>query len=129
VGLLARRLRQSASDGDDLSLSESSALARLERGGPSTASALAQREQIRPQSMGAIVGSLEARGYVERRPDPADGRQMVVSITKAGVRTLRSRRNQRTERLASVLAAEFSAEEVEQLERAIPLLERLAQSI
>lgn len=129
VALLARRFRQSGTDDNALSISESSVLARLERAGPSTASALAQRERIRPQSMGAIVASLEAREYIERRSDPDDGRQMVVSITKGGVRTLRSRRNERAERLAAVLAAEFSPHEVEQLAQAIPLLERLAQNI
>src|SRR5215472_10307855 len=72
IGLLVRRLRQAQPAGD-LTLPESSALARLDRGGPATPSALARLEQISPQSMGATIAALEARALVERHPDPADG--------------------------------------------------------
>jgi DNA-binding MarR family transcriptional regulator len=128
VGLLLRRMRQVQVDGQ-LTLPETSALVRLDRGGPATASALAKVEQISPQSMGATLGGLEARGLVERRPDPEDGRRVVLSVTEAGLQVLRDRRNARTEQLARALAAEFTAAELEQLLAAAPLLERLAQSI
>ncbi|MGH3289745.1 MAG: hypothetical protein ACRDPD_34555, partial [Streptosporangiaceae bacterium] len=45
VGLFKRRLRQMPAEGE-LSLPESSALRRLERGGPATVTALAKAEQI-----------------------------------------------------------------------------------
>src|SRR5580693_2301649 len=99
IGLLLRRLRQAQSDAE-LTLPETSALARLDRGGPATATALARLEQISPQSMGATLGALEARGLVQRRPDPEDGRQSVISVTEAGLQILRNRRDERTERLA-----------------------------
>src|ERR1700759_1111127 len=83
VGLLLRPLRQ-APTGDDLTLPEGSALARLDRYGPSTASELAKREQISPQSMGATTAALEARGLVERTADPDDGRRPILSPTGAG---------------------------------------------
>ena len=69
VGLLLRRLRQ-VPTGDELSLSESAALARLDRGGPATAAALARLEQISPQSMGATLAALETRGMVTPAPTP-----------------------------------------------------------
>jgi DNA-binding MarR family transcriptional regulator len=128
IGLLLRRLRQ-VQAGDDLTLPESSALARLDRGGPTTPGALAKLEQISPQSMGATLAALEARGLVQRRPDPGDGRRAVISATEAGLRTLRDRRNARTQRLAQALSAGFTRPELEQLMAAAPLLERLAQSI
>jgi DNA-binding MarR family transcriptional regulator len=128
IGLLLRRLRQVQAEGE-LTLPESAALTRLDRGGPSTASALARLEQISPQSMGATLGALEARGLVERRPDPGDGRRVLLSVTGAGRQVLQSKRNARTERLAKALAAGFTPSEVRQLEAAAPLLERLAQSI
>ena len=83
TGLLLWRLRQLKAEGE-LTLPESAALARLDRGGPTTAGALARLEQISPQSMGATLGGLEARGLVERRPDPADGRRIVLSLSAAG---------------------------------------------
>jgi DNA-binding MarR family transcriptional regulator len=128
IGLLLRRLRQVQVEGE-LTLPESAALTRLDRGGPSTASALARLEQISPQSMGATLAALEARALVERRPDPGDGRRVLLSVTGAGRQVLQSKRNARTEQLAKALAAGFTPSEVRQLEAAAPLLERLAQSI
>jgi len=128
IGLLVRRLRQVQAEGE-LTLPETSALARLDRGGPATPSALAKLEQISPQSMGATLGALEARGLVERRPDPEDGRQVVISATEAGMAALRNRRNARTEALAQALSTGFTRSELKELMAVAPLLERLAQSL
>jgi len=128
ISLLRRRLRQAPVEGD-LTAPETSALARLDRGGPATSAALARLEQISPQSMGATLGALEVRGLVERRPDPGDGRQAIISLTEAGLRVLRNRRSARTEQLAKALSAGFTRPELEQLMAAAPLIERLAQSL
>ena len=128
VGLLVRRMRQIPVEGE-LTLSETSALARLDRGGPTTPGALAKQEQISPQSMGATLGALEARGLIERAADPADGRRVVMSITAAGLEILRSRRNAKVQQLARALSAEFTPDELDQLAAITPLLERLAQQI
>jgi DNA-binding MarR family transcriptional regulator len=128
IGLLVRRLRQQLAVGE-LSMPETSALGRLDRGGPATPGALAKQEQISPQSMGATIAALEARGLVERRPDPADGRRAVMHLTAAGVQVVRNRRNARAEQLAKALAAEFTPAELRVLAEAAPLLERLAERI
>ena len=128
IGLLLRRMRQQQPDGA-LTLPESAAMTRLNRGGPTTSSALAKLEQISPQSMGATLAGLEARGLVARRPDPADGRRVVLSVTEAGQRILQDKRNARTDQLAQALSARFTADEIRQLAVAAPLLERLAQTI
>ncbi len=128
IGLLLRRVRQAQAEGE-LTAPESAALARLDRGGATTASALAKLEQISPQSMGATLGALEARGLVERRPDPEDGRRAVISVTGAGLEALRDRRNARTAQLAQALSTGFTHSELTQLRAVAPLLERLAQSL
>ncbi len=128
IGLLLRRLRQ-ARDDEELTVPQTSALARLDRGGPATASALARQEQISPQSMGATLAALEALGLVGRGPDARDGRRVVLSLTEAGRRVLRDKRNASTEQLAQALSSGFTAAELGQLWAAVPLLERLAQSI
>ena len=128
VGLLLRRLRQLPADGE-LTLPESAALTRLDRGGPTTASALARLERISPQSIGATLAALETRGLVERRSDPKDGRRVVLSVTEAGRKTMRNRRNARTEHLARALSTGFTRPELDLLTAAAPLLERLALSI
>jgi DNA-binding MarR family transcriptional regulator len=128
VGLFKRRLRQMPAEGE-LSLPESSALRRLERGGPATVTALARAEQISVQSMGATLSTLEARGLVERHPDPADGRRSVMSVTEAGLAALSDKRNARIAQLARALAAGFTPAELGQLMAAAPLIERLAENI
>jgi len=128
IGLLLRRLRQVRVDGE-LSLPESSALVRLDRGGPATPGELAKREQISPQSMGATLAALEGHGLIERHPDPQDGRRAVLSVTGAGREVLRDKRNARTDQLAQALSSGFTPAELRQLMVAAPLLERLAQSI
>src|SRR5215469_18870794 len=114
IGLLRRRLRQVQPEGE-LTLPETSALARLDRGGPATPGALAKLEQISPQSMGATLAALEARGLVERRPDPGDGRRAVMSLTEAGRRVLQDKRTARTAQLAQALSTGFSRAELSQL--------------
>jgi DNA-binding MarR family transcriptional regulator len=128
VGLLVRRLRQVKAQGE-VTLPESSALARLDRGGPTTSGALARLEQISPQSMGATLAALEERGLVERQPDPQDGRRAVISVTDAGRQVMRDRRHESIERLAGALSATFTQAELGQLLTAAPLLERLAQAL
>jgi DNA-binding MarR family transcriptional regulator len=131
LGLLRRRLRQVKAErvDGDVTLPESAALVRLDRGGPTTSSALAKQEQISPQSMGATLAGLEARGLVERQPDPHDGRRAVVSLTDAGRQVLRDRRNAHTELLARALADGFTRAELDVLADAAPLLERLAERL
>jgi DNA-binding MarR family transcriptional regulator len=45
---------------------------------------LAARADMTHQSMSELVAALERRGWVERRPDPTDGRARLVCLTPAG---------------------------------------------
>ena len=128
VGLVVRKLRQAPSPGE-LSLAESSALSRLERGGPATSSDLARVDRISPQSMGVTVAALLDGGLIERNRDPEDGRRIVLSVTEAGRRTLRDKRGARTEHIAAALRDGFTEDELRQLEGASMLLERLAERL
>ncbi|MBB1154228.1 MarR family winged helix-turn-helix transcriptional regulator [Amycolatopsis dendrobii] len=127
VSLIARRLRQSQVTAE-LSLPERSALSRLDRDGPATTAALARAEQITPQAMSSTISGLSARGFVTRDADPADGRQMIVSLTPEGSEVLRARRDARMRQFAASLSSGFSPEELAVLEEAAPLLERLGQT-
>ena len=49
-----------------------------------TVTALAERAGMTKQSMGELVRHLEAHGYVERVPDPGDGRAKLVRATERG---------------------------------------------
>ena len=126
LGRLYRRLRQTNVVGE-MSLPQASVLSLLEREGPATPGVLATRERISPQSMGAILISLEALGLVSRTPDPNDGRCLIISLTEAGLQTVHGARRQKEERLAQALANHFTNEEQQVLIAALPLLERLAR--
>lgn len=46
---------------------------------------LANRAGMTKQAMGQIVDDLERLGYIERTPDPADGRAKIVRFTPTGL--------------------------------------------
>jgi DNA-binding MarR family transcriptional regulator len=45
---------------------------------------LAERAFMTKQSVGEVVSDLEQRGYVERVPDPSDGRAKIIRLTGRG---------------------------------------------
>ena len=45
---------------------------------------LAERAFMTKQSVGEVVSDLEQRGYVERVPDPSDGRAKIIRLTERG---------------------------------------------
>ncbi|MFE0178798.1 MarR family winged helix-turn-helix transcriptional regulator [Streptomyces sp. NPDC059002] len=53
---------------------------------------IAQKLKCEPSNITGIVDRLEARGLVERRPDPADRRVKLAAPTEEGVRVARSLR-------------------------------------
>ena len=129
ISVLVRRVRH-VPVGGGLTMPERTALSRLDRSGPATSSELAREVQITAQAMGATLGALRARGLVERRQDPNDGRRAVLSVTEDGLQALNDKRNARAELIARALAGgAFTPEEVEHLAAAAPLLERLAENI
>jgi DNA-binding MarR family transcriptional regulator len=64
----------SGTDFDDLRPSHGNAMEQLELEDGLRLTDLAARAGITVQSMGELVDDLEAKGYVERRPDPDDRR-------------------------------------------------------
>ena len=121
---LARRLRQMQEGSLDLNLNQLSAMAVLLNSGDQLMGELAAQEKIRPPSMTRIVNSLEARGYVLRRPDPRDHRQCLVALTDSGRDVMLANRLRRDQWLA-VRIAELDPAEREVLRRAVRILEKV----
>ena len=129
VSVLVRRVRQVPAGGG-LTMPERTALATLDRSGPTTSAALARQVQITAQAMGATLGTLRARGLIERHPDPDDGRRVLLKVTEAGAQALKNKRNERAELIAQALTnGAFTPTELAHLAASAPLLERLAQHI
>jgi len=127
VGKLKRRLREESHFGD-LTWSQTSVLSRLDREGPATVTTLARSEGVRPQSMGATVAVLEAAGLVVGAPDPADGRQTILSLTPACVDLVHAARAAREDWLFRSIRANLSHAEQKDLAAGIELLKRIANS-
>lgn len=124
VTRLARRLRQESAG--DITPSQFSALATVERRGPLSLKELADVERVAPPSMTRIAGCLEQRGLVARTVDAADRRVARLAITEAGRALLDQARTARDAYLAVRLRA-MSAEELDILARAVPVLEQLTR--
>ena len=57
-----------------------------------TPGALATRERVRPPSMTRVIASLADLGFVAPTAHPADGRQVLVSVSRAGTDLIEAER-------------------------------------
>ena len=126
VGRLKRRLSEQGSVGD-LTPSQIAVVRRLDSDGPASISALARAEGVRPQSMGATLAALEALGLTQGRPDPADGRQTLISLTPACRERLTQGRAARQDWLTRQIER-LTPEERARLAAAADILRRLSES-
>ncbi|HEV7563090.1 MAG TPA: MarR family transcriptional regulator [Solirubrobacterales bacterium] len=123
----ARRLRQeAAAETNGLTPTSTAALATIERHGPLTPSELAGIERVKRPTMTRTLGCLEREGLVDRTPDPADGRSSLVTINSAGRERLRRLRGRKNAYLARRMR-DLSSEEIETLERAAGILDRMRE--
>lgn len=127
IGRLRRRLRDETQPGD-YNWSQISILGRLDRDGPATVSSLARAEDMRPQSMGAIVASLQAAGLISAAPHPTDGRQTLLTITDACRDLVRNHRAAREDWLSKAIQSKLSTDEQHALAHGVELLKRLVDS-
>jgi DNA-binding MarR family transcriptional regulator len=104
------------------------ALATLEKSGQMRARDLAERLSITAASMSRLVEALEEGGWIDREPDPEDGRAQLLSISGAGRETLRKMRVEGTGDLADAIRALPDAERT-QLAAALPVLVRLSDEL
>jgi DNA-binding MarR family transcriptional regulator len=84
---VARRMREAAREALapwDVTPAQARALGTLLRAGPLRLGDLAEALRIAPRSATEVVDALEARGMVERGPDPADRRATLVAPTAHG---------------------------------------------
>jgi DNA-binding MarR family transcriptional regulator len=132
IGRVARRIRQvyaASGPADESSFTELAILSRLDSGGSVTPTDLAKAERITPQVVGTALTDLAARGFVDRRKDPLDGRRLIVTITNIGRTALDARTEAVTMRLAEALGEGFTAGELRRIDDVLPLLNRLAERL
>lgn len=121
---LRRRLREVAT-ADDLTPPQTSVLIRLVKDGPASTSELAGAERVRPQSMATTLSGLDRHGLIQRKPDPADGRRQVITLTQRGRRHAEIDRKVREEWLVQAIQDQYTEPERQVINEALSLLERL----
>ncbi|MFG1815092.1 MarR family winged helix-turn-helix transcriptional regulator [Kribbella sp. NPDC049174] len=80
-----------------------SVLHTLSRGGPMRLTDLLKTEQLKQPALTSLVAKLEQDGLIERRPDPTDGRAMLLSLTREGRQIVHSRHANRVARLTDLV--------------------------
>ncbi len=70
--------------GEPVSVAEAHALMELARDAPLSQNDLVARLQLVKSTVSRCVSLLEARGWIERRRDPHDGRAVAVWLTPSG---------------------------------------------
>ena len=99
---VARRLRDTSQETLapwDIYPAQLRALRMLRRHGVMRLSELSDRLRIAPRSATEVVDALEARGLVQRRPDPGDRRATLVEVTSDGGSVLDAIRGSEAERV------------------------------
>jgi len=80
-----------------------SVLATLQQMGPQRMTAIARHLGIGKPTLSRQLSTLEARGFIEKATDPADGRAQMVSLTNEGRARLESAQGDRAERYLQML--------------------------
>ncbi|MGW4354103.1 MarR family winged helix-turn-helix transcriptional regulator [Nocardia sp. NPDC004582] len=120
---LTRHLRGRRADAQ-ISLTQLSALATLNREGAMTPGALAAKERVQPPSMTRVIASLSEMDLVERNPHPTDGRQIIVSLSDAG-RALIADENQAREAWMTDQLGQLTPGQVGVLREAVGIMKQI----
>ncbi|MGU3496534.1 MarR family winged helix-turn-helix transcriptional regulator [Xanthobacteraceae bacterium A53D] len=90
VGFLLRQVMQRHTIifgtrlGEDLTATQWAALAKLAEKGPCSQNLLGRHTAMDAATIKGVVDRMVKRGFVETRPDPEDGRRLVVALTGEG---------------------------------------------
>ncbi|WP_349640210.1 MarR family winged helix-turn-helix transcriptional regulator [Saxibacter everestensis] len=102
---LQRTLRSvNAARLSDLGVALEGVLRYVGEGGESRASAVAARLGVGAPALSRQIADLEERGLVVRRPDPADGRAHLLSLSETGRGYLAEVERRRAETIQELLA-------------------------
>jgi DNA-binding MarR family transcriptional regulator len=124
---LLKRQADTLKDKNSPSPSEQSVLVWLDDKGSMSPRALADAQQVRPQTMQQTLDSLERRRWIKRANHPTDRRQILFSLSASGRKALLKGREQRQAWLVGELS-KLTAEERRTIIAALGILERFFQN-
>ncbi|HEX5542720.1 MAG TPA: MarR family transcriptional regulator [Micromonospora sp.] len=100
---VATRRRIMAASGINLSLGDYTLLAQLSHRGPERLSVMAELMGVDKSTLTPPAKRLEARGLIERSPDPSDARAQLVKVTRAGRLAIRKLWQARAQAVAELM--------------------------
>jgi DNA-binding MarR family transcriptional regulator len=109
------------------SQSEHTVMVWLDDKGAMTPRALADAQNVRPQTMQQTLDALERRRFITRADHPTDRRQILISLSAAGRKALAKGRAARQAWLVGELGA-LSARELKTVIDALGIIERFLQT-
>ena len=124
---LSRLVRRISPSGGH-SATSYSALSSLNRHGEARLTELAAYEGVSQPTMTQVVTRLRNEGLIAQKPDPSDGRAVLVGITDAGRETLAHRRATRAANIAGLLD-QLDPAERSAIVNALPALENLSHMV
>ena len=122
---LGRFVRNVKAGAQTPTTSQSETLSLLDREGPLSVAQLANRRNVRHQSMRLVVGQLETENLIGKMPNPTDRRSELLFLTDDGRARLSRARQARTTQIAERIEERLSEEDRRTLEAAIRIIERL----
>jgi DNA-binding MarR family transcriptional regulator len=125
VAKLARQLNNS-STGAGLTPSQASVLGLIVARGPLGLAELSRLEGLNPTMLSRVVSKLQAMGFIDRIPDPADLRSASVVSTVTGQQVDHQIKARRATAVAQCMTL-LAPDHVLALTEALPALEALAE--
>jgi DNA-binding MarR family transcriptional regulator len=109
--------------GYDLTLATTRIAARIGPDGTRLTD-LAEQTQVTKQTATHLVDELERAGYVERIPDPTDGRGRLVRFTRRGLKAIQAARAEE-EKITAEWTRHLGARRMQHLREALTLLREI----
>ncbi|MCX4553264.1 MarR family winged helix-turn-helix transcriptional regulator [Streptomyces sp. NBC_01500] len=126
--LRARMRAESGQHATGLSATQLGVLASVVREGPITAARLAAVEHVSGQAIAQSLAVLKAAGLVHSEPDPKDGRKKLMSADPSATELIDKLLTGRATFLAHAIAQVIAPHERADVDKAVELLERLADA-
>jgi DNA-binding MarR family transcriptional regulator len=120
-----KRVSKVGKDGNGVERAAYVLLARLVIDGPHRSNALAEAVHSDPSTVSRQVAALVRIGYVERRPDPADGRACLLAATDEGHRVFEENRDLRNREISRITGDWDEADR----ERLVELMDRFTTAL
>lgn len=108
---------------DDITVAQGRLAARIGADG-SRLTELAEQAQVTKQTAGFLVDQLERAGYVQRLPDPSDGRARLVVLSERGAK-MATYANSVADRIEAEWATHLGAQRMRQLRETLARLREI----